>query len=212
MNRIEQQLEQTAVIPIVQSDDPAVAIQTTRALAAGGLSVVEFVLRTPQALSCMVAAASAVPEAIVGVGTVLSAGQASEAIAAGAKFVVSPGLQREVVDVAREHALPVFPGVASATEVQQAWNMGLRVLKFFPAELSGGAAMIKTLSSVFGGVRFMPTGGISADNLGEYLRLPAVLACGGSWLTPKAALESGDFDTITKLAAEAVSVAAASRG
>jgi len=212
MNSIQQQLEHTPVIPIIQSDDPAVAIQTTRALIAGGLSTIEFVLRTPEALSCMVAAASAVPAATVGVGTVLSASQAQEAIAAGARFIVSPGLHREVIDVAREHAVPVFPGAVTATEVQQAWNMGLRTLKFFPAEQSGGVAMIKTLSSVFGDVRFMPTGGISADNLASYLGIPAVLACGGSWLTPAAALEAGDFNAITKLAVRALSIAAASRG
>jgi len=212
MNSIQQQLEHTPVIPIIQSDDPAGAIQTTQALIAGGLSTIEFVLRTPKALSCMVAAASAVPAATVGVGTVLTASQAQEAIAAGARFIVSPGLHREVIDVAREHGVPVFPGVVTATEVQQAWNMGLRTLKFFPAEQSGGVAMIKTLSSVFGDVRFMPTGGISADNLASYLGIPAVLACGGSWLTPAAALEAGDFNAITKLAVRAVSIAAASRG
>ena len=211
MNTIEHRLESIQVVPLIQADDPDVAIQTTKALVAGGLSVIEFVMRTPQALSCMTASARAVPEATIGAGTVLSAEQAGAAIAAGAEFLVSPGLHQAVVDVAKSHDLPIFPGVATATEVQQAWNMGLRTLKFFPAEQAGGIAMLKSLGSVFGDVRFMPTGGISAGNLANYLSTPAVLACGGSWLTPKAALAAQDFDAITKLAAEAVAIAASSR-
>ena len=126
---------------------------------------------------------------------------------AGAKFIVSPGLYAPVVEYARSAGLPIFPGVATASEAQNAWNMGLRSLKFFPASLAGGPAMLKALGSVYRDVRFMPTGGVSAGNLGEYLALPNVLACGGSWLTPKAAIAAGNYQIITDLAAEALDIA-----
>ena len=125
----------------------------------------------------------------------------------GAKFIVLPGLYSPVIKVAQAASLPVFPGVATATEVQHAWNAGLRSLKFFPASLCGGTAMLKALGSVFRDISFVPTGGVSADNLADYLALPNVLACGGSWLTPKSAVEQGEYQKITQLAAEAVSIA-----
>ena len=212
MNRIEKRLKPAPVVPLIQSDEPDVAIEIIKALVAGGLSVIEVVLRTPEALSCLSAITRAVPDAIVGAGTVLSAEQAEAVVAARAGFIVSPGLNKAVVDVARAHDLPVYPGVMTPTEVQQAWNMGLRVLKFFPAQKVGGIAMIKSLAAVFSDVKFMPTGGISAENLAGYLSVPAVFACGGSWLTPKAAVAVRDYDVITKLAKEAVAIASATRG
>ncbi|MGB5488249.1 MAG: bifunctional 4-hydroxy-2-oxoglutarate aldolase/2-dehydro-3-deoxy-phosphogluconate aldolase, partial [Lysobacterales bacterium] len=153
-----------------------------------------------------------VPEAIVGAGTVLSERQAAEVVFAGAQFIVSPGLYAPVVEYAKSARLPIFPGVATATEAQNAWNMGLRSLKFFPASLSGGPAMIKALGSVFKDVKFMPTGGVSAGNLADYVALPQVLACGGSWLTPKSAIAEGNYQIITDLAAEAVAIAKQARG
>ncbi len=212
MNTIEQELESVPLVPLIQSNDPAIAIETAKALVAGGLFVIELVLRTPEALNCLAAIVQAVPEAIVGAGTVLNTRQAEAAIMAGAEFIVSPGLHKPVIDAVKVHGLPVFPGVVTATEMQQAWNMGLRTLKFFPAELAGGTALIKSLAAVFGDVKFIPTGGISADNLAEYLSVPAVLACGGSWLTPKTALARGDFEVVTELAAAAVAIAVATRG
>ena len=142
----------------------------------------------------------------------LSAEHAETIVAAGAQFIVSPGLHDDVVSTAKRLEVPVIPGVATASETQRAWNMGLRTLKFFPAGQAGGTSMLKALSAVFRDVRFMPTGGVSAKNLGDYLALPSVLACGGSWLTPADAIESGDFDRITELAKEAVEIATASRG
>jgi 2-dehydro-3-deoxyphosphogluconate aldolase/(4S)-4-hydroxy-2-oxoglutarate aldolase len=195
------------VVPLVVPDDPETAIRTTQALVAGGLSVIEVVLRTNAAIECLAAIVKAVPEAIVGAGTVLSERQAGEVVFAGAQFIVSPGLYAPVVEYAKSARLPIFPGVATASEAQNAWNMGLRSLKFFPASLAGGTAMIKTLSSVFKDVKFMPTGGISAGNLAEYLSLPSVLACGGSWLTPRPAIIEGNYQIITNLAAEAVAIA-----
>ena len=204
---IEERLAQSGVVPLVQADIPETAIRISRALLAGGLSVIEVILRTDDALRCLEAVAKAVPQALVGAGTVLTAEQAEAAIGAGSRFLVSPGLDDAVVKVAIAHGVPVFPGVATATELQRAYNLGLRTVKFFPAGVAGGTAMIRALSSAFRGMKFMPTGGISASNLAEYLAVPSVLACGGSWLTPPAAIESSDYRKITGLAAEAAAIA-----
>lgn len=206
---IEEQLAESGVVPLVQAEVPETAVQISNALLAGGLSVIEVVLRTDAALRCLEAVGKAVPQAIVGAGTVLTAEQAEAAIGAGGRFIVSPGLDDAVVEVAIRHGVPVFPGIATATELQRAHNLGLRTVKFFPAGVAGGTAMIKALASAFRGMKFMPTGGISAANLGEYLALPAVVACGGSWLTPSAAIENNDFGKITELAAAAVAIARA---
>ena len=205
-------LEAAPVVPLVVPDDPETAIKTTQALVAGGLSVIEVVLRTSAAVECLGEVVRAVPDAIVGAGTVLSERQAAEVVFAGAQFIVSPGLYVPVVEYAASARLPIFPGVATASEAQNAWNMGLRSLKFFPASLAGGPPMLKAIGSVFKDLRFMPTGGVSAGNLGEYLALPNVLACGGSWLTPKSAIAEGNYDIISKLAAEAVAIANSIRG
>ncbi len=199
------------MVPLVVPDDPETAIKTTRALVQGGLGVVEVVLRTAAAIECLAAVVKAVPEAIVGAGTVLSEQQAGDVAEAGAQFIVSPGLYEPVVRLAQARELPVFPGIATASEAQNAWNMGLRSLKFFPASLAGGPAMLKAIGSVFKDVKFMPTGGVSAANLADYLALPNVLACGGSWLTPKTAIIEGNYQVITDLAAEAVSIAQKTR-
>jgi len=204
---INKTLQSVPVVPLVQADDPKVAVLTARALAAGGLTVAEVVFRTDRALECLQAVADEVPEMIAGAGTVLSADQARAAIAAGARFIVSPGLDEGVIAVAKEHGIPVYPGIVTPSELQHALNLGLGVVKFFPASLAGGVPMLKALSSVFRSVRFMPTGGISAGNLAEYLAVPAVLACGGSWLTPKDAIDAGDYKVITNLAVEAVRIA-----
>lgn len=211
LTMIESRLQTAPVVPLVQADNPEVAVKTTRALVAGGLSVIEVVLRTPSAIDCLQEIVQAVPQASVGAGTVLTEQQAVAVVDAGAEFIVSPGLYEPVVRCAQSAELPVFPGVATASETQLAWNLGLRSLKFFPASLAGGTSMLKALSSVYAGVTFMPTGGISADNLPEYLALPCVLACGGSWLTPKAAIEDGNFEQITALASQAVAIAQSAR-
>lgn len=195
------------IVPLVQSGAPDEAVAISRALLAGGLQVLEVVLRTDEAFECLTAIASEFPDVAVGAGTVLSADQAKKALDCGAGFIVSPGLTDGVVRVAQEAGVPVLPGIATATELQQAWTMGLRTVKFFPASLAGGPKMIKALSSVFRDVSFMPTGGVNPDNLMDYLSIPSVLACGGSWLTPKAAIEAGDFAAITALGAKALSIA-----
>lgn len=205
-------LENTPVVPLVQADDPATAIEISRALIAGGLNVLEVVLRTPAALDCLEAIAKEFPDAHVGAGTVITPDQAREVIRRGATFIVCPGLTASIVKVAQDAGVPILPGVVTASELQEAYNLGLRTVKFFPAGLSGGPKMLKAFSSVFGDVRFMPTGGVSAENLHEYLGVPAVLACGGSWLTPKEAIAAGDFGAVTQLAKEAVALAKDARG
>jgi 2-dehydro-3-deoxyphosphogluconate aldolase / (4S)-4-hydroxy-2-oxoglutarate aldolase len=204
---IEERLATIGVVPLVQAEDPAMALRISEALLAGSLSVIEVVLRTDEALTCLKAVSESLPEAIVGAGTVLTRVQAEAAVAAGAAFIVSPGLDDGVVEVAQAHGLPVFPGIATASELQHAFNLGLRVVKFFPAGVSGGVAMIKALSSAFREMKFMPTGGVSAQNLADYLAVPAVIACGGSWLTPGDAIRNGDYGRIQSLAAEAVAIA-----
>ncbi|MEM9495015.1 MAG: bifunctional 4-hydroxy-2-oxoglutarate aldolase/2-dehydro-3-deoxy-phosphogluconate aldolase [Pseudomonadota bacterium] len=206
-NEITKTLEATKVVPLVQADAPDVALKISEALIEGGLSVLEVVLRTDEALKCLEAVAKEFPDAHVGAGTVLSADQSREVIARGASFIVSPGLDEASVDVALTSKVPIFPGVATPSELQRAWNLGLRTVKFFPAGLAGGPKMLKAFASVFREMRFMPTGGVSAANLAEFLAIPSVLACGGSWLTPKAAITDGDFAAITTLAREATAIA-----
>jgi 2-dehydro-3-deoxyphosphogluconate aldolase/(4S)-4-hydroxy-2-oxoglutarate aldolase len=199
------------VVPLVGADDTATAVNISRALAAGGLRTVEVIFRTERALECLQAVATEVPEMIVGAGTILTQQQAEQALANGARFIVSPGLSEEVIGVARDNDVDVFPGVATATEMQRAHNLGLGVVKFFPASIAGGLPALKAFSSVFRQLRFMPTGGVSADNLANFLALPAVIACGGSWLTPADAIKRGDYEHISKLAQEAVTIASRAR-
>ena len=207
MSDLLNSLEANKIVPLVQSDDPKTALKVSEALLDGGLDVLEVVLRTDAALDCLEAIAKEFPMAHVGAGTVLSADQSKEAIRRGASFIVSPGLDPASVEVAKSAELPILPGISTATELQQAWNLGLRTVKLFPASLVGGPKMLKALSSVFRDVRFMPTGGVSPANLNEYLAVPAVLACGGSWLTPAGAIAKGDFKAITQLAKDAIEIA-----
>lgn len=204
---LAEKLKNTPVVPLVQADDPKVALKTVTALQAGGLNIIEVVLRTDAAMDCLEMISKEAGDALVGAGTVLSLDQAESAVQRGAKFIVSPGLNEDVVRFCQTRELEVFPGTVTPGEVQCAWNLGLRTVKFFPAGLSGGAPMLKALSSVFRGMRFMPTGGVSAENLNEYLAIPSVVACGGSWLTPAKEIEAGNFEAVTQLAREALEIA-----
>lgn len=212
---IEQQLEErltkAPVVPLVGGSDPAVAVETANALSAGGLSIIEVVLRTDEAVDCMEAIAKQTSGLIVGAGTVLTVGQAEEVISRGAQFIVSPGLVDEVAEYCLAKSVPLFAGTMTAGEVQRAYALGLRTVKFFPASLAGGVPMLRALSSVFRHMKFMPTGGVSASNLGDFLAVPAVVACGGSWLTPAAEIDAGNYEAITNLAREAVDIASAAR-
>jgi 2-dehydro-3-deoxyphosphogluconate aldolase/(4S)-4-hydroxy-2-oxoglutarate aldolase len=200
-------LKATPVIPLIQAEDTKIAVQIAEALRAGGLTTLEVVLRTDAAMKCMEAIVAEVEGVTVGAGTVLTPAQANEAADCGAQFIVSPGLNADVVAASKARGLEIYPGCMTASEVQLAWNLGLRTVKFFPAELAGGVPMLKAFSSVFRQMSFMPTGGISADNLKSYLEVPAVVACGGSWLTPAADINAGNFDAITTLAREAMDLA-----
>lgn len=204
---IAELLEHTPLVPLIQADDPEVALKTVKALQAGGLNVVEVVLRTEGAMKCLEAIARDAPGAVVGAGTVLTLEQAKAVVTRGAQFVVSPGLEEEIVAFCQSRSIDVLPGTVTATEVQRAWNLGLRVVKFFPAGLSGGPSMLWALSSVFRGMRFMPTGGVNADNLGQYMEVPAVLACGGSWMTPADEIHAGNYEAITQHARAALATA-----
>lgn len=204
-------LRTAPVVPLINSADVASARWIADTLARGGLGVLEVVLRTPQAMDVVEALADNGDEAIVGAGTVLSAAQASEALARGAQFIVSPGLDEGVVTTAQRAGVPVLPGVATASEAQRAWNLGLRHVKFFPAGQAGGTAMLKALGAVFKDLAFMPTGGVGPDNLADYLALPQVLACGGSWLTPADAVAQRDDDALIALCRDALAIARSAR-
>ncbi|MGB5624686.1 MAG: bifunctional 4-hydroxy-2-oxoglutarate aldolase/2-dehydro-3-deoxy-phosphogluconate aldolase [Woeseiaceae bacterium] len=204
--------ENVGVVPVVVLDNAEDAIPVAEALREGGLSIIEVTLRTAAAPEAIRLIADEVSDVIIGAGTVLNAEQVGIAAGAGARFIVSPGLHDSVVAESKSLNLPLYPGVATATEAQAAWNMGLKALKFFPAGQAGGVPMLKALASVFRDVRFMPTGGVSPANLAEYLGLPSVIACGGSWLTPAKAIEAKDFATITRLAEEACALVDALRG
>lgn len=196
------------VIPVIVLNDPAHAVPMAQALVAGGVRVLEVTLRTPQGLSCIEAIARAVPEAIVGAGTVRSAGDAQACANAGARFAVSPGYTSALGRACQELRLPLLPGVATSGEIMAAQADGFNELKFFPAMQAGGSAMLKAWQGPFGDVRFCPTGGISPGNAREFLALKNVVCVGGSWLVPVEAMEQGDWSRITALAREAVALRA----
>ena len=191
------------VIPVIVLHDVAHAVPMARALVAGGIRMLEVTLRTPQALACIEAIASAVPEAVVGAGTVRSAEDAAAAANAGARFAVSPGYTQAVGEACRANGLPLLPGVATASEIMAAQADGFDALKFFPALQSGGSAMLKAWAGPFGDVLFCPTGGIQPGNAAEFLALANVACVGGSWLVPADALAQGDWARITTLARQA---------
>ncbi len=207
MSNLRTRLERAPVVPLVQANDPDTAIATTRALAAGGLTVIEVVLRTDAALDCLQAICELDDDLLVGAGTVMSGTQSQEVLERGAQFIVAPGLDDASVGIAQEANVAIFPGVMTPTEAMRAQNLGLDVVKFFPASIAGGIPALKAFGSVFRNMKFMPTGGVSASNLADFLAVDSVLACGGSWLTPADAVAAGNFDEVTKLACEAVAIA-----
>ncbi len=196
------------VVPVLIVDDVKSAVSLARALVAGGLKAIEITMRTPAALDAVRAVADEVEGAEVGAGTILNAAHWDAAVAAGSKFVVSPGATQELLDAARNSSVPLLPGAATASEVMALREEGYKVLKFFPAEQAGGAAYLKALSSPLAGTVFCPTGGISLKNAMEYLSLPNVICVGGSWVAPKELVAAGDWAGITKLASEAAALKA----
>jgi len=199
-------LSAARLVPVVVLDDAADAEALAGALVAGGLPVAEVTFRTAAAQDS-IRAMAARGDILVGAGTVLTVAQVDQAVAAGARFVVSPGLSRAVVGRCQEHGVLALPGAVTATEVMAALELGLTTVKFFPAGTSGGAAAIKALAAPFGDVRFVPTGGVGPKNLAEYLALSAVAAVGGSWMVPRDRVKAGDFAGIQQLTADAVALA-----
>ena len=194
------------VVPVATIEDSMKAERLARALLAGGISCIEVTLRTDEALDAL-QRCRRVDGLLAGAGTVLSVEQARSVAAAGAAFAVAPGTNDEVVAECRQLKLPIFPGVATPTEIEHARSLGLRVMKVFPAELVGGVRFLRAVSAVYRDVGFVPTGGITTANMHEYLSISSVVAVGGSWLTPPELLETGQFDEITRLVREAVELA-----
>jgi 2-dehydro-3-deoxyphosphogluconate aldolase/(4S)-4-hydroxy-2-oxoglutarate aldolase len=203
----ESAVQAVPVIPVIVLQRSADAVPVAEALIEGGIPIFEITLRTDAGLPSIEEVAKKFPDALTGAGTVLDQSQARQAIDAGSRFIVSPGWDDGVVGTAQAAGIPVVPGVATASEVQRAYNHGLRVLKLFPAGIAGGIPMLKALSSVYSEVGFVPTGGVSAGNLADYLALPNVKAVGGSWLTPATAIAEGRYEEITELAIEARKIA-----
>lgn len=194
------------VIPVIVIEDLAHAVPLARALVAGGVRVLEVTLRTPAALAAIRAIAGEVPEAIVGVGTLTRPEDFTEARDAGARFGVSPGLTPALIEAAWESGLPLLPGVMTPSDVIAARLAGFRELKLFPARQAGGIGMLQALAGPFPDVTFCPTGGIAAETAPEFLALPNVACVGGSWLTPRDALATGDWGTVTALARQAAAL------
>ncbi|GAB4581082.1 MAG: hypothetical protein Fur0022_38290 [Anaerolineales bacterium] len=211
MNPILTQLGHLGVIPVVVLDNAAHAIPLGEALLIGGLPCAEITFRTDAAEESIRAMSTAFPDMLVGAGTVLTVAQAETAVAAGAKFIVTPGFDAHVVDWCLSHSIPITPGVMTPTEINMALNKGLNILKFFPAEAAGGVKTLKAIAAPYGGVKFIPTGGVTPANLPEYLKLPSVHACGGSWLVEKRWIVMGEFEMIRELAAEAVKMVVEAR-
>ena len=193
-------MQDAPVIPVIVLHKVEHAVPMAEALVAGGIRVLEVTLRTPQGLACIEAIAKAVPQAIVGAGTVRSAADAAAVAQAGARFAVSPGYTSKLGQACRDLQLPLLPGVATSGEIMAAMEDGLSELKFFPAVQSGGLQMLKAWQGPFGDVRFCPTGGISPANAAEFLALSNVVCVGGSWLVPSSAVEAGNWSEITELA------------
>ena len=207
MKNIYEQFQQMGVVPVVVLVDVKDALPLAKALVEGGLPCAEVTFRTEAAAESIRQMAEAYPEMLVGAGTVLTTEQVDEAVAAGAKFIVSPGFDPEIVDYCIGKDISVLPGCATPSEVAQAVKRGLQVVKFFPAEQAGGIAMIKAMAAPYHTLKFMPTGGINQDNLKDYLSFDKILCCGGSWMVKENLIKAGAFDKICELTREAKKLA-----
>ena len=201
-------LGKAGVIPVIVIEDETQAVPLAKALVSGGLPVLEVTFRTKAAAASIAAIRHEVPEAVVGAGTLLTPKMVTDAKSAGAAFGVAPGFDPAVVTAAQREALTMCPGIATASELSQALTAGCKMVKFFPAEAAGGVKMIKNLLGAFRftGVKFMPTGGVNLSNVADYLAVPEVVCCGGTWIVPKDALARGDYAAIEQLAREAADI------
>jgi len=204
---ITESLAAAQIVPVVVIDNPDHAVPLGKALLDGGLDVIEVTYRTAGAQAALTAL-KALPELVVGAGTVVRPEQVDSAVEAGAQFLVSPGLSAAVVERAQAVGVPILPGVATPSDIMAALALGLDIVKLFPAATLGGPSAIKAFSAPFPGLRFVPTGGISAATVGDYLALPSVIAAGGSWMVERSLIESEDWAEITRRTAEAVELAA----
>ena len=211
MKTLEEQFYDYAVVPVVVLDDAEDAAPLAEALVKGGIPCAEVTFRTEAAEESIRIMSEKYPEMLVGAGTVRTTEQVDRAVAAGAKFIVSPGFDPEIVDYCMEKNIPVFPGCVSPSEVAQAVKRGLKVVKFFPAEQAGGLAMLKAMAAPYTMLKFMPTGGINTKNLKEYLGFSKILCCGGSWMVKGDMIKNKEFDKITEMTREATELAAAAR-
>ncbi len=209
---ISEQFKEYGVVPVVVLNDAKDALPLAKALVEGGLACAEVTFRTEAAEESIRLMSEAYPEMLVGAGTVLTIDQVDRAVKAGAKFIVSPGFDPEIVDYCLENNIPVFPGCVTPSEVAQAVKRGLKVVKFFPAEQAGGIAMIKAMAAPYTMVKFMPTGGINTKNLADYLSCDKILCCGGSWMVKGDMIKAGEFDKICTMAKEAVAKVKEIRG
>lgn len=201
-----QVMQDASVIPVIVLNDVAHAVPMAKALVAGGIRMLEITLRTSVALECMKMIANEVPEAVVGAGTIRSAADAKAALAAGARFGVSPGYTSTVGKTCQDIGLPLLPGVATGSEIMTAQEDGYTELKFFPAMQAGGPNLLKAWAGPFTDIKFCPTGGVSLENAPQLLALPNVVVVGGSWLTPAEVMAKGDWAQITQLAQEAAAL------
>ena len=203
MKDITERFEKLGVVPVVVLEDAKHAVPLATALVEGGLPCAEVTFRTEAAEESIRLMTEQFPEMLVGAGTVLTVEQVDAAVRTGAKFIVSPGFDAEIVDYCLKNEIPVFPGCISPSEVAQAVKRGLKVVKFFPAEPAGGISMIKAMAAPYTGLKFMPTGGINAKNLGEYLSCDKIVCCGGSWMVKGELVKTGEFNKIRQLTEEA---------
>ena len=210
---IVETLGKAGIVPVIVIEKAEQAVPLAKALVRGGLSVLEVTFRTEAAAGAIAAIRREVPEAVVGAGTLLTPQMVKDAKTAGAVFGVAPGFDPVVMAAARAEGLPMCPGIATASELSQALSAGCEIVKFFPAEAAGGVKMIKNLLGAFRftGIRFMPTGGVNPSNVADYLAVPEVVCCGGTWIVPKDALAAGDWAAIEKLAADAAELVTKTR-
>ena len=212
MNEILERIQKTGIIPVVALEDVKDALPLAQALCDGGLPCAEVTFRTAAAEESIRLMSEKFPDMLIGAGTVLTIEQVDRAVAAGARFIVSPGFNPKVVKHCVDKGIPITPGCSCPSDIEQALEFGLDVVKFFPAEPSGGLKMIKALAAPYNMVKFMPTGGINATNVKDYLAYDRILACGGSWMVKGDMIKAGDFEKITALAKEAAEIVKESRG
>lgn len=212
MDKVLEQIQEIGIVPVVVLNDAKDAEPLAKTLCDGGLACAEVTFRTAAAEESIRIMSEKFPDMLVGAGTVLTTEQVDRAVAAGAKFIVSPGLNPRIVKYCVDKGILITPGCSNPSDIEQALEQGLEVVKFFPAEAAGGLKMIKAMAAPYVGVKFMPTGGINQNNVREYLAYDRILACGGSWMVKSDLVDAGKFDEIEKLARECVDIVKESRG